>query len=239
MEIPSVPWDCLAYKKPKGSKKSVKVTRRLSLLLALPNAAQFRFYKEQRQDKNPELVAALINMSARKLSKLEPDLQISFDLNQFYQFHDQKDEHPEQVKVLIGPNVQVCEECFNRMHQLCHAAQAVPRTAISKCRCYRGMRFIKIWNDDAIYQVVEGVIPIVDDVEVDVDDEKDYLISMFYDGSPWIRWLEVKKKIKDSTVRVFLQKSWHKQNRKRNSMYVFIKPSGPTNLWPVESFVKK
>ena len=199
----------LAYRNLEGFKEICeKVTKEIvSTFSALPNAAQFRFYKEQRQD-NPELVAALINiMSARKLSEnAEPDLQM-FDLNQFYQFYqDQKDEHPEQVKVLIDLMSSFVKKasigCTNCVMPpgLCKDGQPIEVVP------HPGMR-LKYENDDAIYQV-EGVTPIVDDVEVDVDDEKDYWIHMIDDGEPpeldffW-NYLE---EIKDSTVRYFCKR---------------------------------
>ena len=94
----------LAYRNLEGFKEICeKVTKEIvSTFSALPNAAQFRFYKEQRQD-NPELVAALINiMSAKKLrADALPDV-LTYDLNHFYRFYqEQKDGQPDQVKGMI------------------------------------------------------------------------------------------------------------------------------------------
>ena len=94
----------LAYRNLEGFKEICeKVTKEIvSTFSALPNADQFRFYKDQRHD-NPELVASLIDiMSAKNLAANAEPIEYTFDLRRFFQFYQEnKEGQPEKVNALV------------------------------------------------------------------------------------------------------------------------------------------
>jgi len=94
----------LAYRNLEGFKEICeKVTKEIvSTFSTLPNADQFRFYKDQRHD-NPELVASLIDiMSAKNLAANAEPIEYTFDLRRFFQFYQEnKEGQPEKVNALV------------------------------------------------------------------------------------------------------------------------------------------